>query len=576
VKRLLPLAIVAVLAVAVPGLARAAGPCGLPSAKPLWIDHGVPDLAPVMARPGTILAVSSGNFPAQVREKGGKTIYWDMYLNRRIGSPQAPADPATIVERANRLFDFAATQSGCATPRIVLNEMFGANLETPWSPTTAQYRANLLTFVRTIAERGGRSLLLVPSRPYTQSDEAAAWWRETAGFADIVHEVYPPATRIHKLGPIGGNRLLRTAMRRAIGYYTAIGIPTSKLGVILGFQARPGGRSGLQPAQAWFRVVKWQALAARQVAAETGVASILSWGWAAYRPESVDADKPAAACVYLWARDARLCDGPRAAGSGFLASRTEGQLRVPAGRACTVGTRAISVSQLAALTRVTGDRTVAFTMLLARVAESAHATVTTAQVRDAERAVVRLQFAGNGTAYRAALARVNATRAIARAALADELRRARIESTLHGRRPSPREIQTFYFSYPELLVRRVRARPGPAWLGGRTTGLALRSVAPERVFTMATGRPLGVFGPDRIYTVTALAEARALGSVPLAQARPAIGAALAAFARRSSFETWTLSRQRAQLDRALCRRDDMPEVGTVRLSAYLPFLSLTG
>ena len=46
-----------------------------------------------------------------------------------------------------------------------------------------------------------------------------------------------------------------------------IGIPVSKLGVFLGFQTTKGsgGREGLE-AEAWFRTVKWQALAARYVA----------------------------------------------------------------------------------------------------------------------------------------------------------------------------------------------------------------------------------------------------------------------------------------------------------------------
>ena len=134
----------------------------------------------------------------------------------------------------------------------------------------------------------------------------------------------------------------------------------------------------------------------------------------------------------------------------------------------------------------------------------------------------------------------------------------------------------FYVSYPEVLVRAVRARPAPIWLGGRTTGLALRSLAPERVFTLPSRRRLNVFGPDRTYAVTALDEARALGAVPFPQARPAIAAALAAFARRASFDGWTTTKQQIAQAQALCRRDEVPEPGTVRLTAYLPFLSLTG
>src|SRR2546422_3561632 len=53
---------------------------------------------------------------------------------------------------------------------------------------------------------------------------------------------------------------LRTAFRRAILDFTQIGIPTSKLGIFLGFQTTKGtgGREGLEPATAWFEVVKLQ------------------------------------------------------------------------------------------------------------------------------------------------------------------------------------------------------------------------------------------------------------------------------------------------------------------------------
>jgi hypothetical protein len=187
-----------------------------------------------------------------------------------------------------------------------------------------------------------------------------------------------------------------------------------------------------------------------------------------------------------------------------------------------------------------------------------------------------VRFGGSLAAYRGALARANASLAIARAGLADELRRARLETQMRGRRPSAREVTTFYSSYPELLVRSVRVRPAASWLGGRTSGLALRSLAPERVFTLPTRHRLSVFGPDRSYTVTALDEPRLLGAVPLARARPAIAAALSSFARRASFDSWTMERQRGALNQALCRRDEVPAAGTVRLTAYLPFLSLSG
>src|SRR3712207_7447157 len=63
------------------------------------------DVEKELSRPGVIAGASSGTFPARLRAAGAKTVYWDMYLNRRVGQPATPADPATIVGRANSLFE---------------------------------------------------------------------------------------------------------------------------------------------------------------------------------------------------------------------------------------------------------------------------------------------------------------------------------------------------------------------------------------------------------------------------------------------------------------------------------------
>src|SRR6266511_4146375 len=87
----------------------------------------------------------------------------------------------------------------------------------------------------------------------------------------------------------------------------------------------------------WLETIKWQALAARQVASELRFPTIWSWGWGEWGGGSVDPDKPAAACVYLWTRNPSLCDGPKAAGPGFNTSRTDGQINLPSGVQCIVG-----------------------------------------------------------------------------------------------------------------------------------------------------------------------------------------------------------------------------------------------
>jgi hypothetical protein len=324
------------------------------------------------------------------------------------------------------LFERAVVQTACATPRIALNELFGSDAPTPWSPTTAAYRANVLALVQRLAERGARPELLVHGDPNLAGD-AAAWWRAIAAAGDIVYEAYYDASRIYALGPLMGNRRMRLGIRRFVDLYTAIGIPRTRLGIMLGFHSAltPGiaGRQGLEPREAWLRVVKWEALAARQVAHETRIDSVWTWGWGTFGPESVDPDKAAAACVYLWARGGSLCDGPRAAGAGFNTSRVEGQIVLPAGVACTLENGRVGLADVARLAALTHDRGLALTAQFARAVLSRSVRIGRPAVLAAESRVVARSFHGDRNAYLRALRRRGATVAVARGILADELRR---------------------------------------------------------------------------------------------------------------------------------------------------------
>jgi hypothetical protein len=133
-----------------------------------------------------------------------------MHLTARVGTPSAPANPALLPERADRLVKFAIETLECDTPWIAMNELFGASLPTPWTPTTAQYRQNVLEWSRLLVERGAKPLLLVSSEPYTGPD-AAPWWRDVAQVADIVLEKYFSAPAIHRAGPELGSRRMRSS-----------------------------------------------------------------------------------------------------------------------------------------------------------------------------------------------------------------------------------------------------------------------------------------------------------------------------------------------------------------------------
>jgi hypothetical protein len=576
-KLLVVIATLCALAAFVPGTARAAQ-CGLPNRTTWWIDYadGNSLAWETFARPNTIVAAAGLIFPPQIRQRGAKTVFWDMYLNNRVGTPTVPKSPEAAVEAANKLFDFAATSSNCATPLIAENELFGANLPSPWSETNARYRANVLLYLQTLAARGARPFLLVNSAPYT-AGEAGDWWRAVAQVADIVREDYFPAPAIYRQGAITGSRTLRNAFRRSILDFTALGIPPSKLGIMLGFQTErgSGGREGLERS-AWLQTIKWQALAARQVASELKFQTVWTWGWANWGQRGLDPDKPAAACVYLWTRAPGLCNGPEQAGPKFNASRAEGQILLQGGVQCTSAQGRITLGAIRQLQTLTGDREIAYTALLARLGESRYTRVTTAQVVAAERGVISSRFGGSAGAYYAALREAHASVAVARGVIADQLRRARIEATLHVPAPSGSAVSSFYLSYPELLTRQVEAKPAPWWLGGRIRGLALSSIAPESVFKMPGGRSGLVRTVTGSFAVKPLGEPVELGALPLSQARPAIVAALRSFARGAAFENWSANRQPAVFTTMICRGDDLPAAGAVDLSMYLPFLAPTG
>jgi hypothetical protein len=552
-----------------------AGPCGLPDAGPLWIDYAGGN-APIVPRPGMILAGSSPSDKlAAARAAGAGVVYFDLHLNDRVGTPSAPADPAAIVNKANRFFDFAAATTGCSTPLIAENELFGSNTTSPWSATNAQYRANVLTFLQTLAARGARPFLLVSSPPYT-GGAAGDWWRQVAQVSDIVQEFFTTPAGVFAQGPLLGSRTLRVSMRRAVANFTSVGIAPTRIGIMLEFESAPGqgGREGLKPAQAWFEVVKLEALAARQVAGELGVSTIWSWGWATFSAADQDPDKPAAVCVYLWARDQRLCDGSARAGPGFDASLTEGQIDLTAGIQCTLPVGQIAQQSVLPLAAATGDPELAASAVLEGLIVGAKAQVASAAVLAAERSVIREHFRGVRAYYLSDLARLHLTLVAARMVIAEEIGRAQIEAGLQAGRPTAAAIAAFYASYDGVQTRLVEARPAPWWLGGQTTGFAIGTVAPSPIFALPLGRPVTIVTVGGTFTVRALAQALPLSAIPLSLAQPAISAALGRDGQDDAYQDWLAQEETRALNSAICLRDDLPAVGDIDLSAYAPFLAM--
>ena len=564
--------------VLLPRAGRADGPadCGVPATTPLWVDYAGHD-APITPKPGLVLAVSSGTaIPATMRAAGAATIFFDLHLNDRVGTPSAPADPGTIADKAKREFDFAVQVTGCATPLIAENELFGAQTVTPWSTTNAQYRANVLLLLQELDRLGASTALTIANPPYTGGD-AAEWWRQTAQAAILVRQVYftaPDSKGLFALGPEHASRSMRQGMRGLISRFAQIGIPAGRVALELQFQSAPGqgGRQGLQPKSAWLEIVKLEALAAKQVAAETKIQGVWSWGWPSFSVAGVDPDKPAAACVYLWARDPKLCDGPSLAGAGFNSSLTEGQIDVPAGVRCTLGERRILKSDVARAGAITGDLDSAATALLEREVLRTESPIDPQTVLAAEHAIIRDRFGGSIARYRAALSTAHVTLQDARAIIADRLARDRVQERFHPRPATATQIAEFVATYAATRVRLVEVDPEAPWMGGAFRGFAVETIAPEQVFSLRQNRATTIDTIDGRFSVRALGPAIPLLALSPAQSSTVARAVLGRFAKLDVYDRWLRTQEIHLLADAVCIRDAVPAQGDVDLSAWVPFL----
>ena len=564
------------LSLAHAGREAAQSNCGIPGSRPLWIDYA-DALVPFwqrFARPGVIAAGSSPTVMPQLRAAGAATVYFDLRLKERVGTPTDPFDPQTVIAESNDRFDRAVARTGCSTPIIAENEFFDDDSTAPrTSDQVAQYKKNVLTMMQTMASRGGHPYLLLPYKFATHSI-APSWWRRLTDYGNIVLEVYPSAREVYAQGAIAGNRRLRQELRRAITNLTSIGVRPANIGVMLGFHVvGKGGRNGLEPASAWWRVVKWQALAARRVARETSIDSIWSWGWGG-GAASYDPDKETAACVYLWTRSSSLCDALPLAGPGFNSSLGEGQLTLPRRTRCLVGSRRLTDAQVTAFGRVIKDPSKALSLLYARAVESDKARLPKERVLAVERAIIALRFSGSVSSYRRALANVGASRTIARAIISDQLRERTLSASLRVRTPSARDIRRYYRNHAGQLVRSVRVRPAASWLGGRKKGYALASRSPSALYRFETGSENKLQTVVGRYQVIPTEATVTLGHLPLSAVRSAIRAALVESAQSDAFAIWSVREQKAGLKRTSCAGDRMPLLRVVDPLGRLPFLSL--
>ena len=554
--------------------ADAADACGLPErgAATAWVDFadGSVPFWYRFARPGVIAAASNFLFPPRLRAAGAKTIYFDLYMNSRVGTPAKPTSEQETVDWAHRIFYRAVASADCPRPWMALNELFGAHTTTPWTANNAQYRHNVIVFAKTLRELGARPFILISSRPYTQGD-AGNWWREASHYADLVQEVYFTGRLIHRQGPAAGSRTLRNRFREAVKTFTDIGIPSRRVGIMLGFQA---SNRGTMPPIAWFEHVKLQALAAKQVARETKIGSVWSWGWQARNTAQADPDKEVGACIWLWTRNPRLCAGPAAAGPDFDRTLTQGQITLRRGVRCEVGEQPIGYTTVRRLARVIGDGGVAFSAAYSQAVLAGLVNVPRADVLAAERAIIRSRFGGSRTAYRRALARARTTEGLARGIIADELRQQRMGRRFRAARPTGQQVTEYHENFAEQPARMVRVKPRAWWLGNRRTGLAIGSVAPPQIFDLPAGKKVKIRTADGVFEVTAQDDTMPLGAFPVGIARNSVVEALRETSRRQLFERWFTRPLNDQLKNLRCADDQLPAVAVVDMTTFIPFLTI--
>jgi hypothetical protein len=362
-------------------------------------------------------------------------------------------------------------------------------------------------------------------------------------------------------------------MRGLVSRFSQIGIPAGRVALELQFQSAPGqgGRNGLQPKSAWLEIVKLQALAAKQVAAETKIQGVWSWGWPSFSVAGVDPDKPAAACVYLWARDPTLCDGPALAGAAFNASLTEGQIILPAPVRCALGTRRILKSDVARTALITGDRDSAATALLQREVLRTESPIDPFTVLAAEHAIVRDRFGRSLARYHAALREAQLTLQDARAIIEDRLARDLVQERFRPRPASAAQVAEFISTYATTRVRLVEVEPEAPWLGG-SRGYAVATIAPEQIFSLRQNRRTTIDTVDGRFSVRPVGPAVPLLALSPTQTSAIARGVLGRFAKLDVYERWLRTREIRLLADAVCIRDAVPARGDVDLSAWVPFL----
>ena len=184
-----------------------AGQCGIKAQQTVWGEYGWPSLLPILAKPGTLLAVEPARRP--LRRRSSQARRGNVRLRSQADERGGQARPRRPIPRPSRPPPRTSTRrplsasGGCATP---LDRRERALRRRDPHPLDGLDRAVPRERPRLPAGPRGAGGASRPPRQASRrspgSSDAVAWWLSVAKVADIVREVYPPATTIWPLGPI--------------------------------------------------------------------------------------------------------------------------------------------------------------------------------------------------------------------------------------------------------------------------------------------------------------------------------------------------------------------------------------
>ena len=259
---------------------------------------------------------------------------------------------------------------------IAENELAGAQTPTPWTPNNAQYRAERPRLPhRPAGPRARRRCSRSRTRRTRAATPPTGGSRSRRSRSSSARSTSPRRTRSAstQLGPARGERLDAAEPAQPRQPPDADRDPSGRVALQMQLTTSPGPRPARRPpaSQAWFEIVKLEALAAKFVATQFKLAGRLVVGLGdastrTRRPTPTSPPRPASGSGRATRRSATAPPPPAPASTP---PSTEGQLDVPAGARCLHERRARSrATPSARFTTLTGDPGYAASVLLEQLA----------------------------------------------------------------------------------------------------------------------------------------------------------------------------------------------------------------